>query len=589
MQAVATDERDTARSRKDSLQRLDALGVVARSRLRLASGCTVIAGWLLIAQAAAIAWAIQQVLALGADPRGAAIALGLLLMVGLLRAVLGWCSRTQADLAVVAIVDGLRRDLARKLWSRGPLWLRQRRSGELAELMGTHADAMEGYFGGYRLARVEVVAVPLALLAAVFVVDRTVGAILLVTLPLVPLFMMLVGLGAEAASRRQLRALARMGGHFADRLRGLGVIRLYGRGTAELAGLQAAAEGVRERSLKVLRIAFLSSAVLEFFASLSVAMVAVYLGLSYLGMLDLRAAPLTLGIGVFCLLLAPEYYAPLRRLATHYHDRANALAALDEIERALAATDPADDAIALVGAGLARDALRSDEAKASRAGPAPTGDVHVDSIRARDLSLRPLGAHRDVVSGLSFELAAGERLALAGPSGCGKSTLLDALAGWLPPREGRVLVYEDMRIGYAPQRPFLFQGSIADNLRMARPGASDLELRAAAEAAQVLRFADRLPRGLDTQVGERGFGLSGGEARRIALARVLLRDPQLLLLDEPTAFLDPETEAALLHALADFSQGRTLVMATHSAAAMRMAGRVMWLPEGAVRDAGAAA
>lgn len=146
-----------------------------------------------------------------------------------------------------------------------------------------------------------------------------------------------------------------------------------------------------------------------------------------------------------------------------------------------------------------------------------------------------------------------------------------------------------MRIGYAPQRPFLFQGSIADNLRMARPGASDLELRAAAEAAQVLRFTERLPRGLDTQVGERGFGLSGGEARRIALARVFLRDPQLLLLDEPTAFLDPETEAALLRALAGFSQGRTLVMATHSATAIRMAGRVLWLPEGVIRDAGAAA
>ena len=588
MQAVATDERDTARSRKDSLQRLDALGVVARGRLRLASGCTVIAGWLLIAQASAIAWAIQQVLASGANPRGAALALGLLLVVGLVRAALAWCSRTQADLAVVAIVDGLRRDVARRLWSHGPLWLRQRRSGELAELMGTHAEAMEGYFGGYRLARVEVVAVPLALLAAVFVVDRIVGTILLLTLPLVPAFMMLVGLGAEAASRRQLRALARMGGHFADRLRGLGVIRLYGRGIAELAGLQAAAEGVRERSLKVLRIAFLSSAVLEFFASLSVAMVAVYLGLSYLGMLDLRTAPLTLGIGVFCLLLAPEYYAPLRRLATHYHDRANALAALDEIEGALAGEGFAGHDT-LVGAGPAREAVRSDEAEASRAWPAPTGLVDADSIRADKLSLRPLGAHRNVLSDLCLDLAAGERLALAGPSGCGKSTLLDALAGWLPARAGRLSMPAGMRIGYAPQRPFLFQGSIADNLRMARPGASDLELRAAAEAAQVLRFTERLPRGLDTQVGERGFGLSGGEARRIALARVFLRDPQLLLLDEPTAFLDPETEAALLRALAGFSQGRTLVMATHSATAIRMAGRVLWLPEGVIRDAGAAA
>lgn len=137
----------------------------------------------------------------------------------------------------------------------------------------------------------------------------------------------------------------------------------------------------------------------------------------------------------------------------------------------------------------------------------------------------------------------------------------------------------EMRIGYASQRPYLFQGSIADNLRMANPQASDAQVRAAAEAAQVMRFAHNFPQGLDTTIGERGFGLSGGEARRIALARVFLRDPQLLLLDEPTAFLDPDTEAALLAALAEFARGRMLVLATHSPAAMRMAGRVLWLPK----------
>ncbi|MEO6103176.1 MAG: thiol reductant ABC exporter subunit CydD [Pseudoxanthomonas sp.] len=560
------------------MRRLDALAGDSRHRLRLASACTVVAGWLLIPQAAAIAWAIQQVLVEKAAPQRVATALGVLLLVGLMRAALAWASRAQADAAVVAITLGLRRTLARRLFAEGPLWLRGQRSGALAERMGTHADAMEGYFGGYGLARAEVAAVPLAILIAVFCVDRVVGTVMLLTLPLIPVFMMLVGWGAEAASRRQLQALARMGGHFADRLHGLGVIRLYGRADAELASLHAAAEGVRERSLKVLRIAFLSSATLEFFASLSVAMVAVYLGLSYLGMLDLRGSPLTLGMGVFCLLLAPEYYAPLRRLATHYHDRANALAAVEEIESVLA------------GAGLARDAPESDHARAqaSRAKPAPMIIAGAESIRADALCLRPLNANRQVLSDLSFELAAGERLAIAGPSGCGKSTLLDALAGWLPAEAGSLSVPPGVRIGYAPQRPFLFQGSIADNLRMAWPNASDHALHAAAQAAQVMRFADKLPGGLDTQIGERGFGLSGGEARRIALARVFLRDPQLLLLDEPTAFLDADTEAALLEAIAVFARGRTLVMATHSAAAMRMAGKVLWLPEGVIGSAGGA-
>ncbi|MEP6906726.1 MAG: thiol reductant ABC exporter subunit CydD [Pseudoxanthomonas sp.] len=571
MHAAATDERDADNTRRQKILRLDALAGDSRRRLRVAGLCNVMAGWLLIAQAAAIAWSIQQVLVEKASPQTVMIPLGALLLVGLLRALLAWVSRSQADAGVVAITLALRQTIARRLFSRGPLWLRGQRSGALAERMGTHAEAMEGYFGGYWLARTEVLAVPLAILIAVFCVDRVVGTVLLVTLPLIPVFMMLVGWGAEAASRRQLQALARMGGHFADRLRGLGVIRLYGRGDAELESLHDAAESVRERSLKVLRIAFLSSAALEFFASLSVAMVAVYLGLSYLGMIDLRSSPLTLGMGVFCLLLAPEYYAPLRRLATHYHDRASALAALDEIEAVFMETGD--------------DASAAPDGTASRSKPAPADTPRADSIYARDLCLRPLGAHREALSHLSFTLGTGEHLALAGPSGCGKSTLLDALAGWLPAEAGSLSVPRALRIGYATQRPFLFQGSIADNLRMARPNASTIELRAAAEAAQVMRFADKLPLGLDTQIGERGFGLSGGEARRIALARVFLRDPQLLLLDEPTAFLDADTEAALLAALTTFARGRTLVMATHSVAAMRMAGQVLWLPEGTIGTA----
>ncbi|MDR6841370.1 thiol reductant ABC exporter subunit CydD [Pseudoxanthomonas sacheonensis] len=607
MEAVATAETEAVALRRGKIRRLNGLGRACKGRLRIAGACGALAGWMLIPQAAAIAWAVQQVLVEHASPRDSMAPLCALLMVGLLRAALAWISRRQADEAVEAIRADLRNGLIRRLLAGGPLWLRQRRSGELAELMGTHADAMEGYFGGYLLARAEVIAVPLALLIAVFCVDRVVGAILLVTLPLIPLFMMLVGWGAEAASRQQLKALARMGGYFADRLRGLGVIRLYGRGDAELAGIRDAAEGVRVRSLKVLRIAFLSSAVLEFFASLSVAMVAVYLGLTYLGMLDLRGAPLSLGMGVFCLLLAPEYYAPLRRLATHYHDRANALAALDEIESALEDSTRAADA-AHVGAASRRELLplpssttleKQPQAGAEARGgtPLPQGQLPQGQLSARpaptaaamlevcDLVLRPLGAAHDVLTGITFDLNAGGGLALCGPSGSGKSTLLDALAGWLLPTAGSLSIPEATRIGYASQRPYLFHGSIADNLRMANPQASEAELHSAAEAAQVLRFAHKLPHGLDTMIGERGFGLSGGEARRIALARVFLRDPQLLLLDEPTAFLDSETETALLAALAEFARGRTLVLATHSQAAMRLAGQVLWLPDGVISPA----
>lgn len=552
--------------RRSAARRLDALGSPARARLRWAAVATVVAGWLLVPQAAMIAWAVQRVFVDNVAPASVGVPLAWLLLIGLLRAGLGWCSRRLADDAVEIIRLRLRESIVRRLFAQGPLKLRLQRSGALTELMGTHVDALEGYFGGFVLARIEVVAVPLFLLVAVFFVDRIVGTVLLLTMPLIPLFMMLVGWGAEAASRRQLQALTRMSGHFADRLRGLGLIRLYGRAEAELAGIGAAAENLRQRSVNVLRIAFLSSAVMEFFASLSVAMVAMYLGLTYLGMLNFRGPPLTLGIGVFCLLLAPEFYAPLRRLAAHYHDRAGALAALGELETTLETTFGEDANVV----GTASAKIENASGERPRAAPA---------IRVRHAALRPLGAAHDVLNDVSFELPAAGRLAVIGPSGCGKSTLLEALAGWLPAQSGQVIVPTGTRIGYAPQRPFLFHGSIADNLRMALPNATDAQLRAAAEAAQVTAFAARLPQGLDTVIGERGFGLSGGEARRIALARVFLREPALLLLDEPTAFLDPQTEVALLSAIAEFSHGRTLVIATHSAAAQRIADQVLRLPE----------
>jgi len=525
--------------------RLAALGREAAGPLRGASSCTVLAGVLVVPQAALIALCIQRVFVAGETAAVQLPLLAVLLATLLLRALLGWAGRRWADQAVERIRVALRARLARAVVARGPAWVRTQQSGALAEHLGAHVDAVEGYYGGFVPLRAEVVGVPLAILLAVFAVDRTVGVVLLLTMPLVPVFMMLVGWGAEAASRRQLQALARMGGHFADRLRGLGLIRVYGRGDAELEGIRAAAEELRVRSLRVLRIAFLSSAVLEFFASLSVAMIALYLGLSYLGMLDLRTEPLTLGAGVFCLLLAPEFYAPLRRLATHYHDRAAARAAMEEIAPLLDAPENA-------APGVARHDVI----------PSPA------LVIARGLVVRHPGAMRDALHNVDIALHRGQRVALVGPSGGGKSTLLEALAGLVPATAGELTRAAELRIGVAPQRPFLFAGSLRENLRMARPDASDEALRAAADAAQVLRFADRLPDGLDTVIGERGFGLSGGEARRVALARVFLRAPDLVLLDEPTAFLDPDTEAAVLQAIVRFAEGRCVVMATHSAAAM---------------------
>ncbi|AKC78458.1 ABC transporter ATP-binding protein [Xanthomonas arboricola] len=550
---------ETPAQRRQRGQWLDALAAPATRARRLAGVAVAVSGVLLLAQVAAIAWLLQAVLV-----QHLALAQLRDVGAGLVCALVGrallnaWAQSLTGEVADVARRE-LRARIARRLVQHGPVWLRRQRSGELGELSLAHTDALEGYFVGYQLARTEMLLVPPLILIAVFSVDWVVGLVLLLTAPLIPFFMMLVGWGAEAAGRDQLSELARMGGHFADRLKGLGLLRVYGRGEAELSGIAAAAEGVRERSLKVLRIAFLSSTVLEFFASVSVAIVALYFGLTYLGMLDLHGLP-TLGAGMFCLLLAPEFFAPLRRLAAHYHDRANALAAVAEAERLLEGFAPSSAALPVTVPPLR--ALEPAQA-------------HAPLLQARDLALRPPGAPHTVVAHFSLTLQPGQRVAVIGASGSGKSTLLEGLAGWLAPEAGSVVLRPGTRIGYATQRPYLFHGSIADNLRLADPRAGAARLHAVADAAQVLRFAAQLPAGLDTQIGERGFGLSGGEARRVALARLLLREPDLLLLDEPTAFLDPDTEAELLRTLGVFARGRAVVLATHSAAVMRWADTVI--------------
>jgi len=599
--------------RKRRQQWLLSLTAAARGRRRLAAVCTVAAGWLLLPQAWALAVLLQGVLVDADPPLRWSGWFALLAVVLLVRALLGWVARDAAGEVAEAAKLELRARLYRQLQARGPRWLRARRSGALGELPLAHVDALDGFCAGYLPVRAEVAWVPPVLVLAVFAVDWLPAVVLLVAAPLVPLFMALVGMGAEAASREQLAELARMGGHFADRLKGLGLIRLYGRGPAELDGIVAAAEGVRERSMRVLRIAFLSSTVLEFFASLSVAAVALYFGLGYLGLLG-DAAP-ELGAGLFCLLLAPEFFAPLRRLAAHYHDRAAALAAAAEIESALgelpgALPSPRAHAAPVHVPGAAQtgnsqasgaevaaagDRADADDRPPDRASSGPPRRVATDAdagtplLQVRELALRVAPGADPLFAPVSFALAPGDRLALVGPSGCGKSTLLEAVAGWLQPAQGAVQLRPGAIVAHAGQRPYLFHGSLADNLRLACANADQVadpeRLLAAARTAQVMRFAQGLPQGLDTVIGERGFGLSGGEARRVGLARALLGNPHLLLLDEPTAFLDAETEMALLEALSTYAAGRAVLVATHSPAVMRWAGRCLELPGGAVHAA----
>lgn len=478
-----------------------------------------------------------------------------------------------AEIFAVASGETIKRQvrtvLVGNLLDRKPTWTAAHASGGLSGLVVEQVEAMEGYFVRYVPAMIQAAVLPLAFAAAILPVDWVVGLLFLVTAPLIPVFMALAGLGAEAASRVQATALARLSGRFADRLRGLVTLRLFGREAAEVASVRDASEELRSRTMRVMRIAFLASAVLEFFAALGVAGVALYVGLTLLDLVSLRSTPLTLQAGLFCLLMAPEIYQPLRLLAAHYHDRASARAALAEITATLGAL-PAPEArpVPIVATPRDRRSRRPMRLELRQFSVAtPTG--------------RPVLAH------VGLTVAAGSHIAILGPSGCGKSTLIEAIARFRD-HDGVVLLDGQLleraaetefrqRVAFLGQRPQLFAGSIADNIRLGRVDACDTAVEVAARRACVLQFAGNLPLGLGTVLGENGLGLSGGEIQRIALARIYLRDPGLVILDEPTAHLDRKTEAEVLAGLAEFTAHRTLIIATHSltvAAEMDMAWRI---------------
>jgi len=555
----------------------------ARGAIIAAVACGLGNGILLIAQAFLLAAAIHLVVVMERGPRDISWLLAGLLVIILLRALLHWLGEKAGAKAAAIVKDQLRSRLFQAMLELGPDWIRRHRSGELATALIEQVEALDGFFARYLPAMALAVFVPLAMVLAILPRDAIVALLIFVTLPLIPFFMALVGMGAAASSRKQLQALARMGGHFVERLRGLTTLKLYGRAEAELEEIRRVTDEVGARTLSVLRIAFLSSAVLEFFASIAIASVALYLGLTYLGMLNIRSAPLSLEVGLFCLLLAPDIYMPLRNLAAHYHDRAAALAAAEELR------------------GLLEEHLPEAHEKSDAARPRgrPLPNPAAIGLELHEVSLDLDEGRRKILDRVSFKIAPGEWVALSGPSGSGKTTILELLLGFRQPDSGRLLwngvPLEELdpksyrsRLAYMSQRPHLFHGSLQDNIRLADPTADATRVEAAARAAGVMDFAEQLSLGLDTPLGEGGYGLSGGQAQRVALARVFLRDASLILLDEPTAHLDAETERRLLAALAKHAEGRTLIMATHSSAAIALAHRRLHLEAGRLQEPGEA-
>ncbi|NGM18955.1 thiol reductant ABC exporter subunit CydD [Roseomonas stagni] len=436
----------------------------------------------------------------------------------------------------------------------------QRPVGERAALVVDRIEALEGFLTRWLPAAMLAIAGPLLVAAAAFAVDATSGAILLVAGLLVPVAMAVTGIGAAQASRKQFAALDRLSGRFLDRMRGLPTLVLFRRQEAEATSLRVAADELRGRTMRVLRVAFLSSASLEALAAAAIACLAVRHG-AVLGLTHPDPAG-----AIFTLLLVPAFFAPLRAFSQAYHER-------------LAARGAAAELAPLLEDDGAAPGYRLEEV--------PKKLV----VTFQDVTLRYDPARPPALDGLSFRVLPGETLVLAGPSGAGKSSVLRLLMGFRRPDAGRIafngqdatlLAPAELRrlTAYVGQRAHLFRGTLRENIALARPEATAAEVEAAAEAARVMDFARGLTKGLDTLVGEGGFGLSGGQAQRVAVARAFLRDAPLVLLDEPTAHLDPGTEAEVLESIRRLCAGRTAIIASHSRLAQRTLGRVLEIEGG---------
>ncbi|WP_067560909.1 thiol reductant ABC exporter subunit CydD [Halofilum ochraceum] len=537
-----------------------------RGLLALAAGAGLVTGLLVIMQAGLIALIVHRVIVAEA-PIGELLPLfGGLVGVVAARAMSHWGQQAAGIAAAARIRRRLRAALLERIAALGPAHLAGEHSADLAQRTMEQVDAIDGYFARYRPQLVVAMGVPLAIAAVALTQDWIVALLLILAAPLIPLFMALVGMGAEHLNREQFETVNRLASHFLDRVRGLSTLRLFGRGQDAVAEVGAMADEYRRRNMRTLRVAFLSSAVLEFFASVAIASIAIYIGFGLLGYIEFGNAPeLTLFSGLFLLLLAPDFFQPLRTLAQTYHDRAAALGAASGLRSLLERPGPHDHGVTI---------------ETERAAVAISiADLHF-AWPERGPVFR--GAHLDI--------AAGERVALIGPSGSGKSTLLQLLAGFVQPDRGEIRIDGEPagRIGpvaWVGQRPFLMSGTIAANIALARPAATGTAVRAAAEQAGVTAFTDNLPDGLETAIGEGGLGLSGGQGQRIAVARAFLAQAPLLLLDEPTASLDTASERMVLNALRHLAaEGRTLIVASHHDAVRAMVDRVIEIDAGVVRE-----
>ncbi|NPV86919.1 MAG: thiol reductant ABC exporter subunit CydD [Anaerolineae bacterium] len=502
-----------------------------------------------------------------------------LIVIVLARAALLLVGEGSAGAAAARIKRTLRAALMERLFSLGAAYARDERSGELATVVSEGVESLDAYFSQYLPQLVMAAALPLMMLLTVFPLDWLTGLVLLLTAPLIPLFMILIGKAGEVLTRRQFTALRRMGAYFLDTLQGLTTLKLLNQSQARGKEIAAVGERYRQTTMKVLRLTFLSAFALELIATIGTAIVAVEIGLRLLyGRIMFEQA-------FFVLLIAPEFYLPLRMLGLRFHAGMSAAAAVGRIFEILNAAGSSP--------------IRNEEGEKYLKKPEVRSileEQHLE-IRFDRVTFAYPQREQAALDNLSFAIAPGTLTALVGPSGAGKSTIFQILLRFVVPQSGQVWVNGvalssipaelwRQKIAWVPQRPHLFNTSLAANIALGNPEASREAIVRAARMAFVDEFAEVFPQGLDTMIGEGGARLSGGQAQRVALARAFLRNTPLLLMDEPTNYLDPQLETLLEQASSLVCEGRTVLIIAHRLSTVHRADKILVLQRGRLVQSG---
>lgn len=545
---------------------------LAKRWLMIAVGLGVFSSVLLLAQAALLANILHSLIIEQVDKSTLLPDFAGLAMVIAVRALCSWGREIAGYRCGEQIRVYIRQVILDKLRELGPAYIKGKPAGAWATLLLEQVEDMHDFFARYLPQMSLSVLVPFVILIVVFPVNWAAGLIFLLTAPLVPMFMALVGMKAADANRKNFKALQRLSGHFYDRLQSMTTIRLFDRTKAETEMMRGASEVFRTRTMDVLKIAFLSSAVLEFFTSISIALTAVYFGFAFIGELNFGdyGAGVTLFAGLFILILAPEFYQPLRDLGTFYHAKQQAVGAAESIVDFLE-TDV--------------DTVRSGDKKLD-------GDETV-TICARDLEVySPEGVK--LLGPISFELNAGQTTALVGPSGAGKTSLINAILGFLPYKgsltiNGLERTELDLaswreKISWVGQNPLLLHGSIRDNITLGKSHVSDSIIAKALNESHAAEFVET--HGLEYQVSDRSGGLSVGQAQRLALARAMIQNGQFWLLDEPTASLDARSERLVMQGLESQITDKTTLMVTHQLTPLKRVKHILVMENGQLSQAG---